>query len=225
MASTQNDNSQIRSACTRVFAIAELADQILLDLPPQDILCGAQQACKQWKEAVEQSDYIQEHLFMKPICEKRVTSHPRDYLPKIWTDYEFEESPRAVLENPFLILLCHEGICTKQEAFMRPEASWRKMLMTQPAAREAVCNETEHILEAEDGVITLGDISDRLQGKVLTGIEAWWLLAAYAGPQQLKRVKVAMRSGRPCMVAGKQDDHKDEDDDLWWLPDEYLCGI
>lgn len=136
MASPNNGPQDSRSACEKVFGIAELADQILLDLPMQNILSGTQQVCRRWQTAIECSDLVQEHLFMKPICDKRLLMGDDMTKQRHWVEKETPEKSRTVLENPFLSLLCHENVCIKDQAFVYPQASWRKMLVTQPPVRK-----------------------------------------------------------------------------------------
>ncbi|KAF2169079.1 hypothetical protein M409DRAFT_21090 [Zasmidium cellare ATCC 36951] len=221
MASMKSEEQDAISACAKVFGTAELADQILLDLPLRDLLCGAQQVSRQWKDAVETSNLVQEHLFMKPICDKRVYAYMSAVILQWWTRDEHWHIPRMVLENPFLILLSHEKVCLQDEAFTRPGASWRKMLITQPPVGEAHCNEWKWVTTSDGKGVTLGDISDGLPSRTLARIDSWSAWMSYKGPQQLKEAKIAMRLNiRPV-----EEDIEDECDDLWWMPDEYLCGI
>ncbi|KAK4615849.1 hypothetical protein CLAFUW4_10323 [Fulvia fulva] len=129
------------SACRRVFAIAELAEQILLNLPARDLLTKAQRVSHHWRTNIQASSPIQQALFLKPInCTPlafRITGTKKllaRYNPNgVWTASPHHQDLVAPYGNPFVDAKTSNG-----EAMMRPEASWRRMLVTQPPI--ASCN-------------------------------------------------------------------------------------
>lgn len=217
-------------ASTRVFAIVELAEQILLDLPIKDILYGAQQVCRQWRDVIQDSDLIQEHLFMKPISKNRLyfvqipLSKEENYSLCHWADLQQPLMSRPVLENPFLILLSHEDICVKEEAFTRPEASWRRMQVTQPPVGEMeVSRDRGWTLQsfAPSGVL-LNDLVGENSGP-LVSIDGWshWIPHKDTDSGILRELKSNLRH----TAVASNEDRGDQDDDLWWMPDEHLYGL
>lgn len=56
------------SAVTRVFSIAELAQAIFLELPPQEIMVNIQRVNHQFQAVVLGSTPIQQALFFKPLA-------------------------------------------------------------------------------------------------------------------------------------------------------------
>lgn len=55
------------TAVTRVFGIAELAQAIFLELPPQEIMVNIQRVNRQFQEVVLGSKPIQQALFFEPL--------------------------------------------------------------------------------------------------------------------------------------------------------------
>lgn len=81
---------------------------------------------------------------MKPVSDKRLFMDDNMATPVYWVDGNTPEIPRTVLENPFLALLCHEDVCIKDMTFTYPQASWRKMLVTQPPVRKSMSSRRGH---------------------------------------------------------------------------------
>lgn len=162
---------------------------------------------------------------MKPISTERVylvpSQSPRTagYIRHHWAEIQRPGIARTVLENPFLALLCHEDL--RSEAFTRPEASWRPMLITQPPIGNVEFTTDMIIYNTKfvSGGITLGHVDN---GDPLASIDGWSVWCAYDGSyDQLKRLKADMKSNSETEARNEADDH----DDLWWMPDEYLSGI
>ncbi|CAK1368028.1 unnamed protein product [Cercospora beticola] len=130
------------TACQRTFNVPELAEEILLHLPPQNLLCQVQRVCRQWRRTVESSELIQQYLFFRPIpqsCElveqrALISTSELEHTGGHGHEIEFFEpwaSGVPILENPWLYLLSSDADQTKQ-LHCYPEASWRRMLLTQP---------------------------------------------------------------------------------------------
>lgn len=147
----------------KVFGVVELAEQILLDLPLRNLLVSAPRVCRRWKALMDNSTAIQCALFLLPLpgpvrdvalaCDEENMLH--SYL--VVTDTEV--APQLLL-NPFFAEWhaqkprrpwCTELIFNPSEgeddepaewrraAALRPEASWRAMLICQPAIKTANC--------------------------------------------------------------------------------------
>lgn len=113
-----------------LFAVLELAEKILLQLPPENLLCKVQRVCRQWHTILEESDLIREYLFFKPIkselCHRmmKVAGAPplSDNTPAQHS--EFRGTPLWKIENPWLYLFSASP--------PRSPGSWQRMLVTQP---------------------------------------------------------------------------------------------
>ncbi|GIZ49639.1 hypothetical protein CKM354_001266800 [Cercospora kikuchii] len=101
------------SACARTFNVPELAEEILLHLPPDNLLCRVQRVCRQWRRVVEESELIQQYLFFRPI------------------PYTCDPWVMPTLENPWhYLLFVDTERPTQLDRY--PDSSWRGMLLTQP---------------------------------------------------------------------------------------------
>ncbi|KAF9880356.1 hypothetical protein CkaCkLH20_02310 [Colletotrichum karsti] len=122
----------IRSPVDEVFAIPELLERIILHLDIRTILTRAQLVNRTWKTVIEESNCIQQKLFFKPIVARRVEDVTQNrvknpLLKSIFSAW-FEERRDYSTESPFEFLLT-----PKRDAFLRKGASWRRMLVQQPA--------------------------------------------------------------------------------------------
>lgn len=130
------------SACVRTFNITELAEEIFLHLSPENLLCRVQRVCRQWRRMVESSELIQQYLFFKPISfsyefvewRALISRGELQHTGGLGDEIESAETWATgvpVLENPWLYLLSGDTERTKLLQGY-PEASWRRMLLTQP---------------------------------------------------------------------------------------------
>lgn len=128
----------------RVLAIYELLELILINLPMRDLL-RSQRVCRTWHSAIQTSPTIQQALFFSPkrrkhpVCPERETWEANQLLQvefPPWFQLAYIKSrwdwPMARSFND-LPWARDEKRC---EAFMRPDASWRRMLLTQPPIRD-----------------------------------------------------------------------------------------
>lgn len=120
-----------------VFTIPELLETILLHLDPRTLLT-AQSTCKTWTTLITTSPRIQQALFFIP------SSHPEKELNPLLV-HSFPSlfpspSPREenyVQDARFTFTsLDMFGSPAKMKAYMRAEASWRRMLVQQPPVFE-----------------------------------------------------------------------------------------
>lgn len=121
------------SIAERVFGIVELAEAILLNLPPRQVLVG-QRVCRMWRGVVQGSKQLKQALLLIPVGDKRV-SHHGAATGGIWAESARETKPTTVFENP---LLSMRGAWSSinEAAVHYPEASWRHMLVAHPPLKE-----------------------------------------------------------------------------------------
>ncbi|KAH7132080.1 hypothetical protein B0J11DRAFT_216540 [Dendryphion nanum] len=120
------------SAVEHVFDTPELLEIILARLPQRDLLL-AQQISKQFQAAIVSSPTLQQSLFFRPTPFKDPsiwTINPllRKTFPPWFITYTNNELPGFEV---FPTLDFNKSRRTK-EAFLHPDASWRKMFLIQP---------------------------------------------------------------------------------------------
>ncbi|KAF2469083.1 uncharacterized protein BDR25DRAFT_304620 [Lindgomyces ingoldianus] len=135
-------NDTARKAVLSVF---ELIEQILLQLPMYDLLM-AQSVCTRWRTVILSSSRIQRDLYFLPR-EVPSNASPADLKPNPVLAAAFEEvfeiSKRRGLyhiwQRDFTVrkafcmeILLHSTMDSWTEEVKYKEASWRRMLMTQP---------------------------------------------------------------------------------------------
>ncbi|KAB5582532.1 hypothetical protein GE09DRAFT_1049533 [Coniochaeta sp. 2T2.1] len=114
----------------------ELLELILLALPPQDLLVSAQLVSRAWKDAIDSSVTLQQALFFRPspVSDSHQPMVLNPLLQKAFPPWF--RADQKVLNGPMLIaVLPWTASANRLAAFMRADASWRKMLPCQPAKR------------------------------------------------------------------------------------------
>ncbi|PYH43016.1 uncharacterized protein BP01DRAFT_122553 [Aspergillus saccharolyticus JOP 1030-1] len=168
-----------------VLNTPELLELILTQLDLRTLLTSAQRTCRTWHTLIRTSLPLQEALFFHPIKSgHNAPSHDSTTTPTInpllqWAFPQFLSQPPSDYYpsslNPFddLTSLAHRA---KHPAYLRPEASWRRMLVQQPPARSV-------------GVLTAshGPFGSEL------GLESWVGIPLYPLHQQHPIYKVDMR--------------------------------
>jgi hypothetical protein len=146
--SSQNTTPRPSSfeACDRFFGIAELF-QIFLDECPTSVLLNCTMVCRTWKEIIDCSTLLQEHLFRQPIEAgqgvqqgvQRILNPMLSYFaPILIAGSPAEHVPSvASFARPQDLISLTWARDTSMEApsrraFAREEASWRNMLVCQP---------------------------------------------------------------------------------------------
>ncbi|PYH83299.1 hypothetical protein BO82DRAFT_400691 [Aspergillus uvarum CBS 121591] len=135
--SQDEENSLPSHTCT-VFYLPEILEMILLDLDMLTLLIS-RRVCHTWNEMIKSSRRIQQALFYIPIESKppdqQAMKNPL-VVDKIWFDFL-----RTELVSRFRVFVPLGGgyrriprIASekREKAYMRPEASWRGMLLQQP---------------------------------------------------------------------------------------------
>ncbi|KAF7190714.1 hypothetical protein HII31_07873 [Pseudocercospora fuligena] len=126
---------QSYTACHNTLGTSELLENILLHLPMRDLLLD-QRVCKTWKACIDSSVKLQRGLFFKPAG--NIIAHPRlqEGVVIMW-------SPKNLFVNPLLLdafgsfnlardILHLKSKPCSEDRFTRSDASWQKMLLTQP---------------------------------------------------------------------------------------------
>lgn len=113
------------SAQTECLSTSEILELIFLQLDPQTLLIAAQQTCRAWRGVIHESPSLQRALFLIPS----------DYPEKIRNPLLVKRFPSFFGKTRSRSLLSSLDMITKPdklEAYIRPEASWRRMLVQQP---------------------------------------------------------------------------------------------
>ncbi|KAF2652080.1 hypothetical protein K491DRAFT_719266 [Lophiostoma macrostomum CBS 122681] len=120
----------------QVFDMAELLELILIQLRPRDLLLNAQRVSKHWKDMITTSPTLQRILFFRPgsfpdASEWRLNPFLSTPFWPWFVIYEHcDDLPdRKNIES--LGWTTRKGL----RAFLRPNASWRRMLVVQPPPR------------------------------------------------------------------------------------------
>ena len=122
------------TAATSVFDITELAKMIFLKLPVNDLLVDVPRVCKLWHSIVASSTKLQKALFLlpsgpiifaRPKNGRSVEGHP---------GHQF--ASKDIAQNPWLkvmgLKVASATTNVKRAALFAPEASWRRMFISQP---------------------------------------------------------------------------------------------
>ncbi|KAF5860111.1 hypothetical protein ETB97_002018 [Aspergillus alliaceus] len=106
----------------RVFSVVELLEAILLETELRTLLTSATRVCHLWHDVIETSPRLQAVLFFDPWEVKRKKPFKNPFIDSdIWPDffrkYIGVDSPK---------------LSDKLRAYLREDASWRRMLIHQP---------------------------------------------------------------------------------------------
>ncbi|KAK4500209.1 hypothetical protein PRZ48_008395 [Zasmidium cellare] len=140
MAPTAASSASQSTAAHRTFTVPEVLEMIFLPLSIPDLLSKIPRVCKHWKARVDSSVKLQRALFFKPSTDVMIKQQ-EEGMPglcfeliqgsdKMWT--------YPIIANPFLFeisndyLVSHADASRMPKGIDRPEASWRRMLVTQP---------------------------------------------------------------------------------------------
>jgi hypothetical protein len=131
------------SACSRVFSTTELLEAILSHLPPVHLL-HAQLISRTFNTLITSSPKLQQLLFFRPSSTKEWIINPllrQHFLP--WFVMPEEQwGPRR--DYDVLKLMDWTKSPASLTAGLRVDASWRKMILVQPPAKELHVVRWEH---------------------------------------------------------------------------------
>lgn len=121
----------------------EILELILLQLPLQDLLVTAQRVCCAWKAVIDSSSPIQQALFFRPLHPASVAAaaphaqRPLNPLLQAAFPPWFRSTHQPACPGPKVVesMPWARGDPAHRAAFMRDDASWRRMLPCQPAKR------------------------------------------------------------------------------------------
>ncbi|KAF2166465.1 hypothetical protein M409DRAFT_23104 [Zasmidium cellare ATCC 36951] len=139
MAESTQDQS---SAAHRTFQVPELLEMIFLKASITDLLTKMPRVCKHWKATIEGSIKLQRALFFKPSADVLLHQDEESLenmsLGEVYIQGTEDTWNYPVIANPFLFQLTNDYLISWSDAshmpkgVERPEASWRRMLVTQP---------------------------------------------------------------------------------------------
>ena len=97
----------------------------------RDLLVNVQRTCKQWKAVLDGSRKLQQAMFFQPITDQGVHYHSNSLV----------DNPSRVIAHPFIQDLETEHLhdkykYSKSAGLWRPDASWRRQLVSQPPASQ-----------------------------------------------------------------------------------------
>ncbi|KAK0100832.1 hypothetical protein ONS95_007279 [Cadophora gregata] len=192
------------SARDKVLALPELTAAIVIQLPINDILINAQRVSSKWKAAVD-SLPVQQVLFFAPLPSDRGLKPQFNPLlaekfPAWFKPTERKGSHRGSRGWKFEEL---EWGSTKEKcaAYVRKDASWRRMLPVQPPATIFEVRQASHYqmgsylkvghITVEDGV-RMGTVYDWAQKTVTTPISDFQMKWHMAHPNDDAKLSFGM---------------------------------
>ncbi|KAF7377264.1 F-box domain protein [Mycena sanguinolenta] len=131
-------------AQTTVISSPELLEHTLTHLPMRDLLVTAPLVSQMW-HAITLTTTLQRLLFFEPDTSSGRAENP--LLVELFPPF-FAQGGRGRWTWPNFEAIKTMAWSKAPDAFKRPEASWRRMLVTQPPARRLVMTERSH---AQDG--------------------------------------------------------------------------
>ncbi|KAK8077131.1 hypothetical protein PG996_003301 [Apiospora saccharicola] len=155
---------------TRVFATTELLESILVHLDPITLPTLAPLVQRRWRDVIRDSAALQQLLFLRGTLdtsterERKTNPLLEKHFPFFFygRHYEFKEYMRMpghaechvryITSSDFSRLLPWAGSKYQwRDTSLRPEASWRKMLVTQPPIRLVGVVRCPLYVESESG--------------------------------------------------------------------------
>ncbi|KAL4902054.1 hypothetical protein BDW74DRAFT_66850 [Aspergillus multicolor] len=127
------------------FSIPEILEGILLHLDMETLLL-AQRTCRTWRAVIQSSPALEKALYMAPAhsfladdAQKReMTCNPllARKFPQLFPTIRDSNKPKVRRErNTTIFTGLHMLEPNKLESYIRPEASWRRMLVQEPPVK------------------------------------------------------------------------------------------
>jgi hypothetical protein len=170
---------------SQVLATPEILEAILLQLPLKDLLTNAQRINHTWKTLINFSPLLQQALFFQPQSfagpEPIINPLLQHSFPIIF-DHAMEGHVKQHLKMHWVEDLHHlewNSTTSKQKAYSRAEASWRRMLPAQPPTRTLELVKVTHMDGADgecsgervfDDGVRMGTLWDLVQDQVVKPI-------------------------------------------------------
>lgn len=143
----------------KVFLVPEFLEMILLEFDTRTLLVSAQRVCRLWREMIRSSIKLQAALFFKPVAQPPApgsTPIRNPLLERVWREF-FHSKPQFASDrwpdewSRTLPMMTRK----REEAYTRPEASWRRMLLHQPPDCHLKC----FVIESEHHPRNISDIT------------------------------------------------------------------
>lgn len=147
------------SAGKKVLMLPELFEAILLQLSFQDILINAQRVCRVWSEAIRASPRLQQALFFETVPREKIQISYNPASRKVARSFkttaghatatcEISSTHIVVVENPMRRYLSDkqptfDTVLRHANAAKRIDASWKRMLLSQPPVVFTSISKTE----------------------------------------------------------------------------------
>lgn len=114
------------NAQSKCLSTPDILESIFAHLDPQTLLTTAQQTCRTWRGVIHESPSLQKALFFTPDEHPEKVQNPLlvQRFPSFFGKTKWSSSLLSSLN-----MIKKPG---KLEAYLRPEASWRRMLVQQP---------------------------------------------------------------------------------------------
>lgn len=177
----------------RVLAAVELLELILLEVDIQTVLTSAIRTCHFWKDVIRDSPRLQASLFFRPERLAPTGRHGR---------IEARVNPLLLKRFEDLLSITANNVrSVETERILRPEASWRTMLIQQPPAvtvgvwkvdmgcylEQGFENATENLNFAEEGGVRMERLVE-YAGSLERGY-TWSMLWGEEGKRRLETEK------------------------------------
>ncbi|EME39573.1 hypothetical protein DOTSEDRAFT_75287 [Dothistroma septosporum NZE10] len=164
---------------------ATILGKIFVHLPMRDILVNIQRTCRLWRNVVRDTDKVQKALFLKPISQKGLiymseaeAKKGAGWLGRVGKSAEIFEHPLATRGDTALRKYYIANIGG------RAEASWRRMLISQPPMKAVIASQwvngeqIEKFIVAKSVGITLGEVVEAFHERnvfyvTFQGYQAW----------------------------------------------------
>lgn len=164
MSTEPHDREPSPSARERALALPELLEAIIIQLPLQDILVNAQRINREWHVIVI-SQVVQQMLFFEPLSSSKPIYNP--LLEKAFPTWFEAGAVRPYFRGKQFQQLQHAAKLEVIDAFARPEASWRRMLVLQPTDRTII--EVAHMHHSMSGKVRMETACDEFEGRARMG--------------------------------------------------------
>ncbi len=139
-----------------------IMENILLQLPMEDLLSCAPKVCREWKDLIETSNRIQEKLFKRAhVASDEEWMHPwtRNPLTAQWFEWH-ADGIRGPIE------------LADRDRVLRAPTSWRDMFIAKPAPSKVWLEFTTSVRIVHDTAgITIGKLADIVNGPHVGGSE------------------------------------------------------
>lgn len=136
---TSTQQRQGNTACEQFFSIDELVT-LFLEKAPNLVLLNCQRVCRKWNEMIQDSETLQQHLFLSPSEDQTTPT----LNPILWQrfnsilathTYPHHSTPQITYADLSQLPWARDGEimdARARQAFARDEASWRGMYISQP---------------------------------------------------------------------------------------------